>query len=108
MISTSITGDSTSSTANQLLELLSNPGAYKSKLDALAIAIEENKLYVEAVAPVSEISALLIKTREDRLAAKAALEQATADADAQAEAVAEKEPEPAPEPVPEPVEDRWS
>jgi chromosome segregation ATPase len=49
------------SSQNQLLDFLSviaNPDVYANKLKELQAATEENKKYVEAVAPVSDIIAL--------------------------------------------------
>ena len=57
MISYNIDGSS----QNQLLDFLSviaNPDVYANKLKELQAATEENKKYVEAVAPVSDIVAL--------------------------------------------------
>ena len=57
MISYNIDGSS----QNQLLDFLSviaNPDVYANKLKELQAATEENKKYVEAVAPISDIVAL--------------------------------------------------
>lgn len=57
MISYNIDGSS----QNQLLDFLSviaNPDVYSNKLKELQAATEENKKYVEAVAPVSDVIAL--------------------------------------------------
>jgi hypothetical protein len=57
MISTDITGQANSG-ATQLFDFLnvvSNPTLYQEKIKALQEAIEQNRSYVEAVAPASEI-----------------------------------------------------
>ena len=55
MIATSITGGSASNQLMDLLAVVANPDVYKAKLDALDAATAENKKYVEAIGPASEI-----------------------------------------------------
>jgi len=72
------TGDS-----SQLLDLLTvvaNPGVYKSKIDALDKATEENKKYIALVGPANEILAMREKIAQDVAASQAALEKAQQDA----------------------------
>ena len=57
-IANSITGDSSSNQLMDLLTVVANPDVYKAKLDALDVATAENKKYVEAIGPASEIVAL--------------------------------------------------
>ena len=81
-IANNITGGSGSS--NQLLDLLAvvaNPDVYKAKLDALEEATAENKKYVEAIGPASEIVAL----RDEAVVAAQSAKDALAQAQAQAE-----------------------
>jgi cell division septum initiation protein DivIVA len=69
--------------ANQLLDLLalvSNPAVYEAKVQSLQAAIAENKKYVEAVAPVSEILDLRDKVTADKAASAAALAEAKSTA----------------------------
>jgi len=92
MISYNIDGSS----QNQLLDFLSviaNPDVYANKLKELQAATEENKKYVEAVAPVSDVIALRESLLQQNANAADALEAAKAQAgqiviDAQAEASA--------------------
>ena len=56
-IATDITGGGGSGSASQLLDLLANPDAYKTKLQAMESATAEYKKYVEAIGPASEIVA---------------------------------------------------
>jgi len=66
-ISTDITGGGGQTEATRFLDMLSlmsNPEVYANKLKVLVDATEENKKYVELVAPASEIIALR-KTVED-------------------------------------------
>ena len=82
-ISTNIDG-SVGGGANQLLDLLSlvsNPTVYEAKVKSLQAAIAENKKYVEAVAPVSEILDLREKVRADKAASTTALAEAKVKAD---------------------------
>lgn len=79
MISYNIDGSS----QNQLLDFLSviaNPDVYATKLKELQAATEENKKYVEAVAPVSDILALRESLFKQNDEAKAALDAANAQA----------------------------
>jgi hypothetical protein len=57
-IATSITGGGASNQLMDLLAVVANPDVYKAKLDALDAATAENKKYVEAIAPASEILAM--------------------------------------------------
>ena len=90
MISYNIDGSS----QNQLLDFLSviaNPDVYATKLKELQAATEENKKYVEAVAPVSDIVALRESMYRQNSDAADALEAAKTQAaqivsDAQASA----------------------
>jgi len=71
------------SSQNQLLDFLSviaNPDVYATKLKELQAATEENKKYVEAVAPVSDILALRESLFKQNDEAKAALDAANAQA----------------------------
>jgi hypothetical protein len=81
-ISTSITGGSASNQLMDLLAVVANPDVYKAKLDALDAATAENKKYVEAVAPVSEILALREQTKALREEAESYQNAAIAQADA--------------------------
>ena len=56
-IATDITGGASNS-ASQLLDLLANPDAYKSKLEAMEKATAEYKKYVDAVGVATEINKL--------------------------------------------------
>lgn len=90
-ISTSITGGSSSNPLIDLLALVSNPEAYKAKVDALEAATAENKKYVEAIGPASEIVALreqagLQKEQADAMVAKANADATSIVADAKAQA----------------------
>lgn len=79
MISYGIDGSS----QNQLLDFLSviaNPDVYANKLKELQAATEENKKYVEAVAPVADVMALRESLFKQNDEAKAALDSATAQA----------------------------
>ena len=80
MISYNIDGSS----QNQLLDFLSviaNPDVYANKLKELQAATEENKKYVEAVAPVSDVMALRESLLKQNADATAALDSANAQAD---------------------------
>jgi len=71
------------SSQNQLLDFLSviaNPDVYANKLKELQAATEENKKYVEAVAPVADVMALRESLFKQNDEAKAALDSATAQA----------------------------
>lgn len=90
-ISTSITGGGASNPLIDLLALVSNPEAYKAKVDALEAATAENKKYVEAIGPASEIVALreqagLQKEQADAMVAKANADATSIVADARAQA----------------------
>lgn len=79
MISYNIDGSS----QNQLLDFLSviaNPDVYATKLKELQAATEENKKYVEAVAPVSDIVALRESLYRQNADATDALDAAKAQA----------------------------
>jgi cell division septum initiation protein DivIVA len=81
-ISTNITGDSGSS--NQLFDLLAvvaNPEVYKAKLSALENAAAENKKYLDAIGPASEIVALRDEAALAAKDAKDVLAQAKLQAD---------------------------
>jgi len=71
------------SSQNQLLDFLSviaNPDVYANKLKELQAATEENKKYVEAVAPVSDVMALRESLFKQNADAKAALDAANEQA----------------------------
>jgi len=79
MISYNIDGSS----QNQLLDFLSviaNPDVYANKLKELQAATEENKKYVEAVAPVSDVIALRESLLQQNANAADALEAAKTQA----------------------------
>jgi DNA repair exonuclease SbcCD ATPase subunit len=82
-ISTSITGGSASNQLMDLLAVVANPDVYKAKLDALDAATAENKKYVEALGPASEIFQLREQTKALREEAenyqKSAIAKANAD-----------------------------
>jgi cell division septum initiation protein DivIVA len=72
------------SSQNQLLDFLSviaNPDVYATKLKELQAATEENKKYVEAVAPVSDIVALRESLYRQNADAADALEAAKTQAE---------------------------
>jgi cell division septum initiation protein DivIVA len=72
------------SSQNQLLDFLSviaNPDVYANKLKELQAATEENKKYVEAVAPVSDVMALRESLFKQNADATAALDAANDQAD---------------------------
>ena len=72
------------SSQNQLLDFLSviaNPDVYANKLKELQAATEENKKYVEAVAPVSDVLALRESLLKQNAEAKAAVDTANEQAD---------------------------
>ena len=82
-ISTNIDG-SVGGGANQLLDLLSlvsNPAVYEAKVKSLQATIAENKKYVEAVAPVSEILDIREKLKADKAASITAIAEAKVKAD---------------------------
>jgi len=81
-IATSITGGSSSNALMDLLAVVANPDVYKAKMDALDAATAENKKYVEALAPASEIFAM----REQIKAKNAEADDALADARTRADA----------------------
>lgn len=81
-IATSITGGSASSQLMDLLAVMANPNAYKAKLDALEAATAENKKYVEALGPASEIIDLRDQAKALREEADAYKTTATTEADA--------------------------
>jgi len=81
-IATSITGGSASSQLMDLLAVMANPNAYKAKLDALEAATAENKKYVEALGPASEIIDLRDQAKALREEADAYKTTTTAEANA--------------------------
>ena len=88
-ISTSITGGSASNQLMDLLAVVANPDVYKAKLDALDAATAENKKYVEALGPASEIFQLREQTKV--LREEAANYQKSAIAKADADLIAAQE-----------------
>ena len=80
MISTDITGGNGTSQLLDLLSLVSNPAVYEAKVKALQEAIAQNKAYVEAVAPVSEILAIRQKVEEEREQSQKEVKDARAEA----------------------------
>jgi hypothetical protein len=90
-IATSITGGNSSNQLLDLLAVVANPEVYKAKIDALDAATAENRKYIEAIGPASEIvelrdqAKLLRKEADDYK--KAVIAQASADlSDAQEQA----------------------
>ena len=81
-IATSITGGGASNQLMDLLAVVANPDVYKAKLDALDAATAENKKYVEAIAPASEILAMREQIKAKNAEADTALTEARARADA--------------------------
>ena len=79
-IANSITGGGSSNQLMDLLAVVANPDVYKAKLDALDAATAENKKYVEAIGPASEIVALRDQAKADAQAKKDALTQAKEEA----------------------------
>lgn len=79
-ISTSITGGSQSNQLMDLLAVVANPDVYKAKLDALEAATAENKKYVEAIGPASEIVVLRDEAKTKAEQAQIVLNKAEADA----------------------------
>jgi cell division septum initiation protein DivIVA len=80
MIASNIDGSS----QNQFFDFLSviaNPEVYATKLKELQAATEENKKFVEAVAPASDIIALRESLQKQNADAKTALENANAQAE---------------------------
>ena len=82
MISTDITGvvNNNSAQVFSLLAVVTNPEIYAEKLKTLMAAIEEQKKYVELIAPASEIMALRTSIVADKAAAAASIEEAKAEA----------------------------
>ncbi len=82
MISNDITGNSAGDASQvfNLLAVVANPEAYGAKLKALVTATEENKKYVELVAPASEIIELKKQAALDKAAAAKLLEDAKVEA----------------------------
>jgi len=60
--------------------VIANPDVYANKLKELQAATEENKKYVEAVAPASDVVALRESLLQQNADAKAALDAASAQA----------------------------
>jgi MarR-like DNA-binding transcriptional regulator SgrR of sgrS sRNA len=81
-ISTSITGGSASNQLMDLLAVVANPDVYKAKLDALDAATAENKKYVEAIGPASEIVALREQEKSLRAEAESYKNETVAQANA--------------------------
>jgi hypothetical protein len=81
-ISTSITGGSASNPLLDLLAVVANPDVYKAKIDALDAATAENKKYIEAIGPASEIVALREQEKVLRAEAESYKNVAIAQADA--------------------------
>lgn len=79
-IANSITGGSSSNQLMDLLAVVANPDVYKAKLDVLDAATAENKKYVEAIGPASEIVALRDQAKADAQAKKDTLAQAKEEA----------------------------
>jgi cell division septum initiation protein DivIVA len=79
-ISTDITGGSSSNQLLDLLTVVANPTVYKAKIDALDAATAENKKYVEAIGPASEIVALRDEANANVAKSKEALSKANAEA----------------------------
>ena len=79
-ISNSITGGNSSDQLMDLLTVMANPEVYKTKLDVLYAATAENKKYVEAIGPASEIVALRDEAKTAAQTAKEFLEQAKTEA----------------------------
>lgn len=98
MISTNI--DGSAGGTNQLFDLLalvSNPDAYKAKLDQLQKTIDENKKFIALVGPASDVLALRDVLAANTSESKAALAEAKAkavlikdDADTQARDIVQK------------------
>ena len=91
-ISTNIDG-SVGGGANQLLDLLSlvsNPAVYEAKVKSLQATIAENKKYVEAVAPASEILEIREQVKADKAASTTALAEAKVKADGLVKTAQEK------------------
>lgn len=81
MIANSITGGSASNQLLDLIAVVSNPDVYKEKLASIEAATAENKKYVEAIGPASEIVKLREEAVVDREQAKKILEDASANAE---------------------------
>lgn len=79
-IANSITGGGASNQLMDLLAVVANPDVYKAKIDALESATAENKKYVEAIGPASEIVALRDEAKAKAQEAQEALEKAKGDA----------------------------
>jgi cell division septum initiation protein DivIVA len=79
-IATNITGGNASSQLLDLLAVVANPDVYKAKIDALDAATAENKKYVEALGPASEIVALRDQAKALTQEAMDALAKSRADA----------------------------
>ena len=89
-IATSITGGGASNQLMDLLAVVANPDVYKAKLDALDAATAENKKYVEALGPASEIVQLRDQAKGLRQEADDYKKSAIAQADADLLAAKEK------------------
>lgn len=92
MIATDITGSANGNASQvfSLLAVVADPEAYGAKLKALVTATEEQKKYVELVAPASEILEMrkqiaLDKAEATKVLADAKTESAKLKADAQAQ-----------------------
>jgi chromosome segregation ATPase len=73
-------------TLGALLHLLADPKAYEDQLSVLRKAIDDNKKYVELIAPAGEIMNLLEVQRKNTAAAEARLAAAAAESRKMAEA----------------------
>ena len=84
-ISTNIDGSTVSGTDDvlSLISLISDPVAYKKKIDALNAATDENRKFVELVAPAKDIIVLRDKAKVELDEAVDLKKKAQADADAQ-------------------------
>jgi len=69
-------------TLGALLHLLADPKAYEEQMNALRMTIEENKRFVELVAPAGEIMNLLEEQRKHQADAKSVVAKAEVEAEA--------------------------
>lgn len=90
-ISNSIDGSTVSGTDNvlSLISLISDPVAYKQKIDELNAATDENRKFVELIAPAQDILTLRGKLADELAEATEAKKKAKDDADAQVKAAKE-------------------
>lgn len=82
-IATDITGGAASNQLLDLLSLVANPAVYEAKVKALQDATEENRKFVEAVGPASEILKLREQAAAMRDEADKYRQDAFSDGDAQ-------------------------